>query len=139
MNRKSILAAIIIAFSVAISLITISLQRQNAPVCHYDGENIMPVYEVDIEQKDRGVLKFCSVYCALEWFKRNNTKSAFVTVTDELTGEKLDASLAFFVESDVISVAATRNRMHVFKDKHHAQAHGKQYNGKSVLNPFNMN
>lgn len=138
MNTKITLAAIIIAVAIVIPLITISLQRQNTTVCHYDGEKIMAIYEVDIKQKDGDILRFCSVYCAREWFERNNTKVASVTVTDELTGEKLDAAIAFFVESEVISVATTRNRIHVFKEEHHSQTHAKQYNGRIVNNPFNL-
>lgn len=138
MNGKITLAAIIIAVSVAVSLFTIFLQRQSVSVCHYDGEKIMPIYGVDIKLKDGDVSRFCSVYCSQAWFKENNTKVASVTVTDELTGEKLDASLAFFVESEVVSVATTRNRIHVFKEEHHAQTHAKQYNGLIVNNPFNL-
>lgn len=139
MNNKITFAAIIIAVSVAVSLITILFQRQNVPVCHYDGENITTIYEVAINLKDGDVSKFCSVYCAQAWFKENNKKVASVTVTDEFTGEKLDASIAFFVESDVVNVAATRNSIHVFKDEHDARAHIKQYNGKTLQDPFDMN
>jgi hypothetical protein len=139
MNMKMVIAAITLAVSVVASLITILLQGRSAPVCHYDGDEIMSVYEVEIKQKEGEILRFCSVYCAQAWFKENNKKVASVTVTDEFTGEKLDVSIAFFVESDVVSVAATRNRIHVFKDEHNAQEHVKQYNGKILQDPFDMN
>ncbi|RJO61772.1 hypothetical protein C4544_01910 [candidate division WS5 bacterium] len=138
MNRKITPAAIILAVSVAISLIVISFQKQGTHVCHYDGEKSRPIYEVNITLKDGDVMQFCSIYCAGAWFKENAAKADTVIVTDEITGEKLDASIAFFVESDVISVATTRNRIHAFKDEHHAQTHAKQYNGRNVVNPVNL-
>lgn len=136
MNRRTTLAVLIITASAIISLLTIFLQRQSRSVCHYDGAEIMPIYEADITLDNGDVLKFCCVHCARAWLKGNDTAAATVTVTDELTGEKLDSSLAIFVESDVVSVPATRNRIHVFRDDHHAQEHARRYHGQVVDNPF---
>ncbi|RJQ47946.1 MAG: hypothetical protein C4538_04680 [Nitrospiraceae bacterium] len=138
MNRKAAPAAVIIAVSAVVSLLTIILHKQSVSVCSYDGEDIMSIYEVNIKIKNGGMLRFCSVYCAEAWFRENSPEAASVTVTDELTGEKLDASLAIFVESDVVSVAATNNRIHVFKDEYQAREHAKQYNGRIVDNPFSL-
>lgn len=136
MNRKISIAAIAILAAVVLSLLTTLHQRENALTCDYDGTKISPVYEVDIKLKDGRAMKFCSIFCAKAWFRENSAKTDSVTVTDEITGEGIDAGIAIFVVSNIVTVEANQNRMHAFKDDHYAQTHAKQHHGKVADNPF---
>ncbi|MBI4686865.1 MAG: hypothetical protein HY756_03670 [Nitrospirae bacterium] len=138
MNKRTTLAIIIILISVALSFLTVFYNKQNTPVCSYDGTRIEPIYEVDIKQKDGRLLRFCSVYCAKGWFKEKPGEVDSVIVTDEITGEKIDAAIAFFVESEVVAIEATQNRIHAFKNKEYAVNHARQYKGKIIDNPFSL-
>ncbi len=137
-KKKIIIAAIILIVSIVLALATAIYRSQKAFRCDYDGTRIIPIYEVDIMLKEGKFMRFCSIYCARAWFQGNASRVDAVLVTDEITGEKLDADIAFFVESDVVTVKATQNRIHVFKDKTHALSHARQYNGKLVDNPFKL-
>ena len=136
MNRKITIAAIVILAAVILALLTTLHQRENALMCNYDGTKIEPVYGVNIKVKDGKVMNFCSVFCAKAWFHEHTAKIDSVTVTDEITGEKIDSGVAIFVVSDVVTVDANQNRIHAFKDNHYAQIHAKQHRGKVVENPF---
>jgi hypothetical protein len=125
-----LLISIILAFSSAI------YRSQNAFKCNYDGLRIIPVYEVDIRLKDGNTGRFCSVHCAKAWLQRNTSPVDSVIVTDEIAGERLDSAVAFFVESDVVTIKVAQNRIHSFRDKSDAMSHAKQYNGRLVENPF---
>jgi NitT/TauT family transport system substrate-binding protein len=81
-------------------------------------------------------LSFCSIYCATRWFESNRDKVIYFTVIDEVSGERLDSSLAHFVESDVVTVREVNNRIHAFYVKGDALKHARQFNGKMIENPF---
>jgi NitT/TauT family transport system substrate-binding protein len=57
-------------------------------------------------------------------------------VTDEITGQKFDSTLGFFVESEVVTVPEVKNRIHIFATKEDAMAHARQFNGRVIKNPF---
>ena len=59
-----------------------------------------------------------------------------MAVTDEVTGKKIDASLAHFVESEVVTNWTNMNRIHSFAEEKNALQHISDHNGKRVRNPF---
>lgn len=106
------------------------------PRCDYDGSPVPPIYEVEIVLKDSGVKKFCSIYCAVQWFKNNKHAVDHVIVTDEIRGNKIDSYMAHFVESELITNETNDNRIHVFQQREYAQIHMDKFNGRIVDDPF---
>ena len=106
--------------------------------CAYDGCAVTAIYEVDIVLKDRSVKKFCSIYCAKQWFEDNKQHIDHVVVTDEIRGNKVDSYMAYFVESDLITNKSNNNRIHAFQQRQHAQTHAKKFNGSAVDDPFEI-
>jgi ABC-type nitrate/sulfonate/bicarbonate transport system substrate-binding protein len=104
--------------------------------CFFDGTRINPIYEIDAFLDDSSVLNFCSIYCATRWFTENRDRVVYFRVTDEITGQKFDSTLGFFVESEVVTVPEVKNRTHTFANKEDALAHARQFNGRVIQNPF---
>ena len=94
------------------------------------------MYEVDLIAKDETRLRFCSVYCASQWWQRSRRDVREIIVRDEVTGKPFDASLATFVESDVVTYMAHGDRVHVFADPEQAKRHAEQYRGHVVPSLF---
>ena len=112
------------------------IKGRMAARCDYDGMRIEPIYEVDFEFEDGSVKRFCSIVCSLMDLGDEKIRPKYVTVVDEVSGKKIDAALASFVESNVITVPHVKNRIHVFAEKADAERHARQYNGKLISNPF---
>jgi len=68
----------------------------------------------------------------------NGEPLSAIWVTDEMTGEKIKAELAYYVESDTITTPHTGNRIHVFAQEKDAKLHAKQYKGKFVEMPLRV-
>jgi hypothetical protein len=112
------------------------LKKHTGIRCDFDGTRIQPIYEVKFTFEDNTTEQFCSVVCALLHLKNEKKKLKYITVVDEVSGNKIDASLAFFVESDVLTIPHVKNNIHVFAKKEGAQRHATQFNGKFIPNPF---
>lgn len=110
--------------------------QETARRCSYDGTKLRPIYQVDALLDDGSTASFCSIYCATRWFKENQDRVIYFTVVDEATGQKFDSSLAHFVESEVVTIPEVKNRVHAFYVKEDALKHAKQFNGKTIENPF---
>ena len=104
--------------------------------CILDGTKINPIYEVDAFLDDHSTVPFCSLYCSTRWFTENRGKVLYIRVTDEVTGQKFDSTLGFFVESEVVTVPEVKNRIHMFAREEDARAHARQFNGRVIKNPF---
>ena len=104
--------------------------------CAWDGKKLNPIYQVDAFLDDGSIASFCSIYCATRWLENNKDKLIYFTVVDEVTGQKFDSTLGYFVESDVITVPEVKNRVHAFANKEDALKHARQFNGKLIKNPF---
>jgi hypothetical protein len=130
-----------IAFSIIIGCVFLFFgwflkQRAPGARCDYDGVNIQPLNEVSFILQDCSEKKFCSMICALRAVAQYNEKIKSILVTDEITGRKVKAEKAFFVESSVLTFPYVRNNVHVFASEESAQRHQNQYKGKSIPNPF---
>jgi NitT/TauT family transport system substrate-binding protein len=104
--------------------------------CEVDKTIINPMFEVRAFLKDQSLKKFCSITCAQGWHQENKDKVIYFTVVDEKTGQSLDSSLAFFVESEVITVPEVKSRIHTFSNKADALGHAEKFRGRLIENPF---
>lgn len=104
--------------------------------CDYDGVKIEPIYAVYFILKDGTEKKFCSMVCASLSYPELKEKVKEVIVVDEISGKKIEASQALFVESTVVTIPHNRNRIHVFGNREDAMKHLNSFKGKWVENPF---
>lgn len=135
MNWLFFLSAIILAVNT--STIVVSSHYRNTPsICSLDGSAIHPLYEVTIIKKDNSSLRFSCIVSAQIWLRENSKEVFYILVTDEPSGEKINASDAYYVASDVITTPHTGNGIHVFGKKSLAQEHARAFNGKLIKIPF---
>ena len=104
--------------------------------CDYDGVKIEPLYAVYFTLQDGTEKKFCSIACASLSFPELKSRIKQVMVVDERSGTKINASQAFFVESEVVTVPHVKNRIHAFGNREDAMKHSNKFKGKWVENPF---
>lgn len=123
-------AAIWLALAVLLPVVGHRWRNGGVNRCAFDGARINPARAVAIDSKPHGLRQFCSLACAENWLQRSKTQPLQIWVTDESTGEQLDASEAFYVRSQVLAHAPTRDRRHVFGDLAAAQRHAEQYLGR---------
>lgn len=134
MTKKFWIGLIIVLI---VALAGVSYQKfLKSPHCAYDGSAVVPIYEVDIVLKDHSTRKFCSIYCAVQWFKSNTQLIDHVIVTDEIRGIKIDSYMAYFVESELITNETNDNRIHVFQQRQDALAHAEKFHGSMTDDPF---
>jgi ribosomal protein L24E len=134
-NKKRIILLVIF---VMISLV-LGCQGEKKPIenrCDYDGVKIEPLYGVYFTLQNGTEKKFCSIACASMSFPALKKQMREVRVVDEPSGNKIDASQALFVESEVVTVLHVKNRIHVFAKKEDALKHIKKFKGNWVENPF---
>lgn len=112
------------------------LKKSSGERCALDAIKIEPIYQVDIIPAEGKMLKFCCIECAKKWLAANKERITGVTVTDEVTGNRIDASIAWFVESSVVTNHSTGNRTHVFAEKKDAERHARDFGGAIINNPF---
>ena len=123
---------------VIISLV-LGCQEERKPIesrCDYDGVKIEPIYAVYFTLQDGTEKKFCSIACGSMSFSKLKKQIREVRVVDEPSGNKINASEAFFVESDIVTVPHVKNRIHVFANKEDALKHIQKFKGNWVENPF---
>lgn len=104
--------------------------------CDYDGVKIEPIYAVYFILQDGTEKKFCSIVCGSMSFSELKGKVEEVMVVDEISGKRIKASQAFFVESEVITVPHNKNRIHVFMKREDAVRHLEKFKGRWMENPF---
>jgi hypothetical protein len=104
--------------------------------CDYDGVKIEPIYAVFFILQDGTEKKFCSIVCASMSFPELKKQIKKIRVVDEPSGAKINASQAFFVESEMVNVPHIKNRTHVFAKKEDALKHIQKFKGNWVENPY---
>jgi hypothetical protein len=105
-------------------------RRQQLPRCALDGAPIEPIYAVEIVPDDGPTLKFCCLRCADFWCARQSAPPREARVTDEVSGQPLDAGEAFFARSSIVTTPATGNRIHAFARRSDAEAHAAEFAGR---------
>lgn len=103
-------------------------RRQQLPRCALDGIAIVPIYAVTITAAGGTKHTFCCIRCAEYWLAQEPAES--IDVTDEVTGQPLDANKAYFVRSRVVTNTVTGNEIHAFADPVDAEQHASQFRGR---------
>jgi len=128
----------LLIISVIISLAS-GCERERKSIesrCDYDGAIIEPLYAVYFTLQDGAEKKFCSIVCASMSFPQLKKEIREVIVVDEPSGKKMNASQAFFVESEVITIPHVKNRIHAFAKRETALKHLEKFKGIWIENPF---
>jgi hypothetical protein len=99
------------------------------PRCAFDGLPIQPAYRMRVVDSDGATHHFCCVRCGRLWLERQAGIPEEVWVTDEASGDELDARFAHFVHSAVVTDAVSGNRVHVFRDPKAAEEHARAFHG----------
>jgi hypothetical protein len=108
----------------------------SSPHCALDGRKIGRTFRVRIVEEDGQSLEFCCIQCAQTWLQRRPAEPKAILVTDESSGEEIDAGAAFFVRS-LVQDPTTGSRIHVFRTgeeatRHAARFHGAVLSGREV-------
>lgn len=101
--------------------------------CDWDGLKIEPIYQVRVVEQSGVSFRFCCVQCSMRWWERRGAETSQVLVTDEISGQEIEASEAYFVRSLVSTNQVTGNRLHVFRDIADAQKHAEAADGRQLL------
>lgn len=132
-QRKNLLyVALGIMLVVGVPLAGKWLQPHSGERCALDGVAIEPLYRVRLVDQAGKDYPFCCIQCATVWLAQQPTRPRAVFVTDEITGNEIPASEAYFVRSLVVTMPATGNSIHVFKTMADAQRHA-DAGGGSIL------
>ncbi|MFH1629821.1 MAG: hypothetical protein ABIE47_14020 [Pseudomonadota bacterium] len=135
MRRLLLIGDLIIAAIISV-LVAYPHHIYASSKCSLDGSRIQPLYEVIIVLREKSIRRFSSIISSRIWFRENSEKVSAILVTDEATGEKIDAGQAFYVESEVVTTPHTRNSIHVFGQREAAELHALKFSGNLVNNPF---
>ena len=71
--------------------------------CEMDGQALPATLRVDVKLANGTTHSFCSIECARRWLSAQKSSVKEAVVRDALTGEPLDAYVAFFVESPIVT------------------------------------
>src|SRR5262245_25314533 len=123
------LLAVALAVVVGLPLVGRWLRPRDTVRCALDGLKVEPLYQVNVVDHAGTSRAFCCVRCAERWLALRDGKPAAVYVTDEGSGQGIDASDAWFVWSTVPTNPITRNRVHVFRDRADAEEHARAFHG----------
>lgn len=97
--------------------------------CDLDGGGIVADYRVEITDANGEVHEFCCLSCAAIWLKHEPAAPRSITVVDEASGQKIDASSAWYVRSSVVTTPTTGNRIHVFRNRADAEQNAERFSG----------
>lgn len=101
--------------------------------CAFDGSKIEPLYRVRIVDDEGRDQQFCCVRCAEWWLQRRSAPPRAIQVTDECSGQEIDAAAAYYVRSLVVTTPTTGNRIHVFRNPAEADKHAHDCRGRLLL------
>jgi hypothetical protein len=102
----------------------------SAEKCALDGAALSAIYQVRVVDAQEQTHKFCCLRCAELWLAHETNRPHTVWVTDETTGQEINASEAFFVRSMVETNPATGNRIHTFRMRQDAERHAARFGGR---------
>jgi hypothetical protein len=105
------------------------VRRGMSQGCSLDGQPVNALVCVHVVDEGGRSHEFCCIRCAELWLEQQPEAAKKVLVIDEATGQELDAGTAYFVRSQVVTNAATGNRLHAFARQDDAQRHANAYGG----------
>lgn len=121
--------ALNLALAAAIPMVANRLRDRSLPRCHLDGQPIVPVFRVQVLGGAGQSWSFCCIRCAELWLDGRQGEALGILITDEVSGREVDASLAFFVRSSVVTTPSTGNRIHAFARRADAENHAARFHG----------
>lgn len=136
---------IVVILSVGLGLYSsYRMYGQRVEACEQCGISINPTFEVVFHLKDGTVKHYCCVNDALHAYREMVDQVEWVAVTEQETGEKLNATDAIFVENDIVTCEPCGTRLHIFEAEthgglffeHRVDKYKKKFGGKNVNNPF---
>jgi hypothetical protein len=104
-------------------------RRSPGERCALDGMAINPVYRVRVVDEQGQDHTFCCIHCATVWLGRQPAAPRAVYVTDEVSGQEVEAASAWFVRSLVVTVPHTGNDIHAFRTQADAARHASTAHG----------
>jgi hypothetical protein len=133
MKRSSLAFAVGLAAVCALPFALKPLRGDGAVHCALDGVVVNPRYAVRVLDEPTGVSRrFCCPSCAETWIARDPAVRRRAFVTDETTGDEIDARDAWFVRSRVVAVQATDSRVHSFATEAAARRHADEFRGTAL-------
>jgi hypothetical protein len=120
------------------------MYSQKVVSCQLCGISINPTFEARLHLKDGTVKRYCCVNDALHAYRELMERVEWVSVTEQETGEKLNATDVIFVENDIMTCAPCGTKLHIFEAEthgglfyeHRVNKYMKKFGGKIVDNPF---
>jgi hypothetical protein len=97
--------------------------------CALDGVKLDPAYRVEVVDAEGRTHAFCCPTCARLWLRRQPGPPRAIVVTDEATGQKVEAAAAWYVRSSVVTTPTTGNRVHAFRRRVDAERHAAAFRG----------
>jgi len=125
--RASALAGLVVVAAVALGARWARPGSKES--CALDGLKVEPAYRVEVIDERGESHAFCCPACARLWLEGRRAPPRAVRVTDEATGEQIDAASACYVRSTVVTAPGTENRVHVFRDRADAERHAGAFGG----------
>jgi hypothetical protein len=114
---------------VLLPVVAVRLRGDAGPCCALDGTPLVPLYRVRIVDAARQSRAFCCIGCAEIWLQHQAEGARAVFVTDETSGDEIEATSATFVRSLVVTTPTTGNRLHTFRDRADAEKHAARWQG----------
>jgi len=135
-QKTILLSALFFLLLTALALLS-GRSDQSDESCLLDGTSLLPISRVTIQTDDGKERLFCSLCCARSWLEAHadvaaqiKEGKAAVTVVDEISGIEIDATLAYFIESNEYSRKENKCRSHVFSDKQSASKYLRKTGGR---------
>jgi hypothetical protein len=140
-TRRWLMVLAGLAVVVGLPLLGKWARRTPGKRCALDGFPIDPTYRVRVVDGQGQDHAFCCIHCATLWLAHEPVAPRAVFVTDEVSGQEVEAASAWFVRSLVITVAHTGNDIHAFRSQADADRHAQSARGTVLANaekPFRV-
>jgi len=98
--------------------------------CALDGAAVDRIYRVRVVDEEGPSHDFCCIRCAELWLAAREGSPRALYVTDEASGEEVEAGRAWYVRSSVVTRATTGNRVHAFRERQDAERHAATAGGR---------
>jgi hypothetical protein len=104
-------------------------RQEDRRLCIHDGVKIEPRYRVRVVDRCGNDCEFCSITCAELWLKHTKMEPKSIFVTDETSGDEIDAASAYLVRSLVVTNPISNNSVHAFQSLANAENHARFASG----------
>jgi hypothetical protein len=131
MNQRRapwILALVAVAAAACLPVAARWLRGPPPSGCALDGAAIDPSYRAIIVDGRGEAHAFCCLRCAQLWLATQPPPRS-IAVTDEVSGEEIDAAAAYYVRNLRVTTPAVGNRIHVFSSQADAERYAASQGG----------